>query len=45
MISNVIDQEDGQTAHTDYTDTNFLGKATKNDVLSGRNFDFVKSIL
>ena len=40
MISYVIDQEDGQTVRTDYTDTNiFKEKATKNDVLSGRNFD------
>ena len=24
MISNVIDQEDGQTTHTDYTDANIF---------------------
>ena len=43
MISYVIDQEDGQTERTDYTDTNISKeRRLKSDVLSGRNFDFIK---
>ena len=38
MIRYAIDQEDGQTGRTDYTDANiFQEKATKNDELGGGN--------